>query len=83
MNLNFGGFNILTDELPGSEFVFSHPPYHSIIQYSGNMWGKEAHPDDLSHCPTYQDFIKKLDLANAKIYSSLINGGYHAILLVM
>lgn len=74
-------FNALTDEMPtGSDFVFSHPPYHNIIQYSGNMWGT-SHADDLSRCGSYEEFIYKLNIVNAKIYNSLLNGGVHATLI--
>lgn len=81
LNPAWGGWNALVDEIPmGSDFVFSHPPYDSIVVYSGNMWG-EAHPDDLSRCSSYEEFIEKLDLVNGKIYSSLLNGGRHAVLV--
>ncbi|MFT9486778.1 MAG: DNA methylase N-4/N-6 [Tepidibacillus sp.] len=81
LNPRWGGWNALRDEVPeGANFVFMHPPYHDIIKYSGEMWG-EAHPDDLSRCPTYEDFIKKLDLVHSKVYASLRNGGRMAILI--
>lgn len=81
LNPRWGGFNVLTDEIPeGTDFTFLHPPYHDIIQYSGKMWG-ESHPDDLSRCPTYDDFIKKLDWVHAKVYASLRNGGRMAVLV--
>lgn len=77
----FGGWNALVSEIPsGSDFAFSHPPYADMIVYSGKMWGK-AHPDDLSRCATYDEFIHKLNLVNEKIYNSLVNGGRHAILV--
>lgn len=84
LNPRFGSFNLLTDEIPaGSDFVFSHPPYWDIIKYSGqnNMWGREAHDGDLSHIKDYDEFIKKIDHVNAKIYASLVNGGHHAFLV--
>jgi len=81
LNPKWGGWNALSSEMPeGSDFIFLHPPYHSIIQYSGVMWG-EAHPDDLSRCASYEEFIKKMDLVNAKAYACLRNGGYMAILI--
>jgi hypothetical protein len=81
LNPRWGGWNALTSEVPeGSDFIFIHPPYHNIIQYSGVMWG-QAHPDDLSRCASYEEFIKKLDLVHAKAYASLRNGGYMAILV--
>lgn len=74
------GWNALKDEIPfGSDFAFSHPPYWDIIRYEtqrGNY-----HPDDLSNVMSYDEFIRKLDMVNAKIYQSLVNGGRHAILV--
>ncbi|MCM3358127.1 DNA methylase N-4/N-6 [Psychrobacillus sp. MER TA 171] len=83
LNGKFGeSFNILTDEIPsGSDFVFSHPPYHTMHTYSGEMWGSEAHPDDLSRCSSYEEFIYKMNICNSKIYNSLLNGGRHAMLI--
>lgn len=78
LDLN-NGWNALTDDIPyGSDFIFSHPPYWNIVsyqKYNGN------HPDDLSLNNSYEEFIYKLDLVNAKIYQSLINGGRHAFLI--
>lgn len=82
LNPKWGAWNALTDEIPeGSDFVFLHPPYHDIVRYSGEVWGEIAHPDDLSRCRSYEDFIKKLDIVHAKAYSSLRNGGKMAILI--
>lgn len=73
------GWNALVDEIPfGSDFVFSHPPYWDIVsyqKYNGN------HVDDLSLNMSYEEFISKLDIVNAKIYQSLLNGGRHAFLI--
>ena len=74
-------FNALVDDIPvGSDFVFSHPPYHNMVVYSGEMWG-QPHPDDLSRCSSYEEFIYKLNVVNCKIYNSLLNGGRHAMLI--
>lgn len=74
-------FNILTDDIPeGSDFVFSHPPYHNMVTYSGNMWG-QSHEDDLSRCASYEEFIYKMNEVNSKIYNSLKPGGRHAMLI--
>jgi len=76
------GFNILRDEFPGlADLVFFHDPYHDIIQYSGNIWGKQPHPDDLSRCPDYATFIHKMDVAHYNGYQALRPGG-HLVILV-
>lgn len=81
LNPKYGGFDILSDEIPESnDLVFAHMPYHSIIFYSGNMWGKESHPNDLSRCKTYEEFIQKINIAHAKMYNSLRKGGHLAVL---
>jgi len=82
LNPKYGGFDILSDEIPESvDWVFSHDPYFSIIPYSGSVWGKgNPHPNDLSRCSSYEDFIKKIDIAHAKMYNSLRKGGHLAIL---
>lgn len=82
LNPKFGGFDILSDDIPESaDYCFSHPAYHNIIPYSANMWGKKAHPNDLSRCKSYEDFIQKLNIAHSKMYNSLRKGGYLAILI--
>ncbi|WP_182101605.1 DNA methylase N-4/N-6 [Niallia taxi] len=82
----YGNFNALRDVIPvGRKHFFLHPPYHTMVRYSGpeGMWGTEgeAHPDDLSNCATYEEFIKKLDFVHARVYSSLLSGGTMAILV--
>ncbi|KQN97212.1 DNA methylase N-4/N-6 [Paenibacillus sp. Leaf72] len=80
LNPRFGNWNALEDEMPeGSDFLFAHDPYHDIIKYSGNMWGK-PHKDDLSRCPSYEDFLRKINHVHAKMYASLRKGGRMAIL---
>jgi hypothetical protein len=77
-----GGWNALTDDVPeGAQFAFAHPPYHSIIPYSGAEWGDEPHPDDLSRCRSYGEFLAKLDAVHAKVFSSLRRGGRMAVLV--
>lgn len=78
----WGGWNALADEVPeGAEFTFLHPPYHSLIPYSGVEWGERAHPDDLSRCSSYDQFLAKLDVVHAKVFSSLRRGGRMAVLV--
>jgi hypothetical protein len=78
----WGGFDALTDDIPeGTEFAFLHPPYHNIVPYSGVEWGREPHPSDLSRCGSYEEFLAKLDLVHAKVFSSLRRGGRMAVLV--
>lgn len=78
LDLN-NGWNALVSEIPsGSDFVFSHPPYWNIISYQKY---NGHHKDDLSNVASYEEFIKKLNLVNAKIYQSLVNHGRHAFLM--
>ncbi|QUI25953.1 SAM-dependent methyltransferase (plasmid) [Vallitalea pronyensis] len=71
-----GGWNAVVDELPESaDIIHVHPPYYNAITYSGNVWGHHPHPDDLSRCNSYDEFIHKLNVANQKLYLSLRKGG--------
>lgn len=79
LDLN-NGWDALVDEIPsGADFIFSHPPYWDIISYEKQR--KECCTNDLSNKMPYEEFIKKLNLVNEKIYYSLINGGRHATLI--
>ena len=76
-----GNWNALKDEVDESaDLIFLHPPYANIIQYSGHMWGK-PHPDDLSRCENYNDFIEKLNHVIKKMYMALRKDGRLAILV--
>lgn len=83
------GFNLLKDSLSArikgrrADYVFIHPPYHSVISYSGrgNQWGTENHPDDLSHCPTYENFLSKMGIVLQNIYDALSANGNYSILI--
>lgn len=76
-----GGWNALRNDVEHSaDMIFFHPPYHSMIAYSGNMWGK-PHPDDLSRCENYNDFIEKLNFVLKKLYMALRKDGRLAVLV--
>lgn len=77
-----GNWNALKDEVDDSaDLIFFHPPYHSMIAYSGNMWGNVPHPDDLSRCENYQDFLEKLNYCIRKFFLSLRKDGRLAVLV--
>lgn len=74
------GWDALVNEIPsGSDLIFSHPPYWDIIKYQYQRNSYNA--NDLSNPISYEEFIKKLNKVNAKIYCSLVRGGRHAILI--
>lgn len=76
-----GNWNALRNDVEDSaDLIFFHPPYHSIIQYSGNVWGR-PHQDDLSRCENYADFTEKLNYVIKKLYMALRNDGRLAILV--
>ncbi len=76
------GFNLLTGEIPSpADLVWVHPPYWDIILYSGQVWGKEAHPDDLSRSPDYATFVQRLDQAHYNAYQAVQAGGHLAVLV--
>ncbi len=79
LDLN-NGWDALIDEIPtGSDFIFSHPPYWDIISYESQR--NSYFENDLSNQMPYEEFIKKLNIVNEKIYYSLLYGGRHAILI--
>lgn len=80
-NCGKGNWNALKDDVDQSaDLIFFHPPYHSIVRYSGSMWG-EPHPDDLSRCTSYPEFIEKLNFVIKKLYMALRKDGRLAILV--
>lgn len=80
LNPKFGGFDALNDEIPeSSDMIFFHPPYHNIINYSGIYYPEDKR--DLSRCPTYEDFIHKIDMIQEKLLYSLKRGGRLVILV--
>ena len=80
------GFNILKQRIldvvgQPSDLVMSHPPYHNIIVYSGQVWGTEPHPDDLSRCATEEEFMDKLIVAMKNQRHATKPGGYYGTLI--
>jgi hypothetical protein len=76
------GFDILSNEIPvGGDLGILHPPYYDMILYSGQVWGQEADPRDLSRAPDYDTFLQRLDEAQYRLYESLRTGGIMAVLV--
>ena len=83
------GFNILTDSLADriggerADLIFAHPAYFNLIRYSGkgNMWGDSAHPDDISHSSSYEDFLMKMRISLQNIYDAVRAGKHFSVLI--
>ncbi len=80
------GFNALRDSIretvgKQADLVFSHPPYHDMIRYSGRVWGDTAHPDDLSACADHDEFMEKLHIMMLNQRDATRPGGYYGILI--
>lgn len=70
------GWDILSRPLPEKQFdlVWYHPPYWNIIRYSDN-------PQDLSTCPTLEEFECKLNQSVERLYRVVRPSGILAILI--
>ena len=80
------GFNILKQriiEVVGkpSDLVLSHPPYHNLLVYSGNVWGRGPHPDDLSRCTSEEEFLDKLTIALKNQRHATRLGGFYGVII--
>lgn len=80
------GFNILKDNFREklnpclADWVFLHPPYFDLVRYSGNMWGS-PHPDDLSRCSSYEEFIMKMRIGMLNVWEGIRRGGRYTLLI--
>lgn len=79
------GFNILRDSIADRigkqvQLCISHPPYHGMVVYSGQVWG-EPHPDDLSRCKSAEDFHMKMHMALLNQREATTPGGYYATII--
>ncbi len=69
------GFNLVRQNLPGKyDFVWVHPPYWNIVQYSD-------HPDDLSKAADYAGFLEQLEVCLVRCFRALEPGGRLAVLV--
>lgn len=85
------GFDIMNSEIKERpEFIFWHPPYWSIIQYSDIMYkaatvqekyGYDPRLTDLSRIDEWDDFVDALNYAMMKQFTALEKGGRMAVLM--
>lgn len=63
-----------------ADICFSHPPYHSVVTYSGNVWGA-ANPNDTSRCMSPEEFIEKSQVMLMNQREATREGGVYATLI--
>ena len=69
------GFDLTRQDLPDKyDFVWIHPPYWNIIQYSSSE-------GDLSNCENYERFRELLMICLKRCYEALEFGGRLAVLI--
>ena len=85
------GFDLLhTDIQERPEFIFWHPPYWDIIQYSDVMYrasevqrryGYDPRQFDLSRIATWESFVQAMNYCMMKQFCALEQGGRMAVLV--
>lgn len=88
------GYDMLSMDIPNrAENIFWHPPYGSMIVYSGNQYNaKEVEQktglsaetilaNDLSRCASWAEFVKKMNYCMMKQFSALEKGGRMFVLM--
>lgn len=65
------------------DLTVAHPPYGSMVLYSGpgGMWGNQPHPDDLSRCSSDDDFHEKMQLVLLNQREATRPGGHYGCLI--
>jgi len=79
------GFNAIRDSIlqaagKPADLCVSHPPYGSMIVYSGNVWGKPHH-DDLSRCESDDEFHEKIQLVLMNQREATKAGGHYGTII--
>lgn len=88
------GYDMMSMNIPNrAENVFWHPPYHDMIVYSDKQYDTKAVEqatglpvatilaDDLSRCPSWEDFVKRMNYCMMKQFSALEKGGRMFVLV--
>ena len=88
------GYDMMSMDIPNRcESVFWHPPYANMVVYSNLQYSAKAVEqatglsadtilaNDLSRCPSWEDFVKKMNYCCLKQFSALEKGGRMFILV--
>lgn len=79
------GFNVLRDSILATagahaDLVISHPPYHDMIVYSGEVY-PEASQDDLSRSSSVDEFLERAVQMLLNQRDATVPGGHYATLI--
>lgn len=82
----YSGFDATFDSIlltvgEPSDLIVSHPPYHTMINYSKDVWGKEAHPRDLSCCSSPEEFHEKMQAVLLNQRDATKPDGYYGTII--
>ena len=88
------GYDMMSMDIPNrAENIFWHPPYHNMVIYSNLQYSsKEVEKltglsaetilaDDLSRCPSWEEFVKKMNYCMMKQFTALEKGGRMFVLM--
>lgn len=80
------GFDILTESIKSrvgqeADLCISHPPYHNMIIYSGNVWGDKEEKNDLSRCKSIEEFYEKMIVALVNQRDAVKRGGWYGTII--
>lgn len=92
LNVNYAGLDLyngndftkdyILSQLPHeADICFSHPPYHNMIVYSGEVYGQKAIPGDTSRCETSEEFISKSQVMLLNQREATKSGGVYCTLI--
>lgn len=79
------GFDAASDSIlqtvgKPADLCLSHPPYGSMIIYSGEQWGK-PHKADLSRCASDEDFHQSMQLVLMNQREATVPDGFYGTII--
>lgn len=73
--------SIITQLPRPADICFTHPPYHNMITYSGEVYGSKAIEGDTSRCATPEEFIARSQIMLMNQRDATKEGGIYATLI--
>jgi len=74
--------DFILSQLPKpADICFTHPPYHSMIEYSGKVYGNAPLKGDTSRCASPEEFIAKSQIMLLNQREATRDNGIYATLI--